>query len=97
MKKMAVITLVLVLCLTLSGCAFVRNIIPAMLDHISIGNKTSTLFVDPNTATPKVTVRPTATPSPRPTVAPTPTPTAISPTAEPELPQPQGIQLPMAP
>lgn len=97
MKKIAVIALALVLCLTLSGCAFVRNILPAMLNRLSIVNQTSTPYVEYNTATPKVTARPTPTPSPRPTVAPTPTPTAVLPTAEPELPQPQGIQLPMAP
>jgi hypothetical protein len=84
MKKLALLCMAILMCMLLSGCTFLRNMLPVMLEHVSIPEATSTPRVVQSTATPK------ATP------APTPTPTA-TPTAEPEESQPQGIQFPIAP
>ena len=84
MKKLAILCIAILMCVLLSGCAFLRNMLPVMMEHVSTQKVTSTPRVVQSTARPK------ATPTP------TPMPTA-TPTAEPEESQPQGIQFPIAP
>ena len=100
MKKLALLCIAVLMCVSLSGCAFLRSMLPAMLNHVGIPKVTSTPSYVQSTAKPKTTYKPTpvpiATPTPISTATPTPTPTA-TPTAEPEESQPQGIQFPIAP
>lgn len=92
MKKLAILCIAILMCVSLSGCAFLRSMVPAMLDHISIPKVTSTPQYVQSTPVPKATPKPTQKPTPTPTPVPTATPTA-----EPEESQPQGIQFPIAP
>ena len=84
MKKLAILCIAILMCVCLSGCAFLRNMLPVMLDRVSTQTVTSTPRVVQSTTKPKAT----PTPTPKPTA---------TPTAEPEESQPQGIQLPIAP
>ena len=88
MKKLAILCIAILMCVSLSGCAFLRSMVPAILDHAITPKATSTPRYVQSNATPKATLKPTPTHTPAPTA---------TPTAEPEESQPQGIQFPIAP
>ncbi len=92
MKKIAILCIAILMCVSMSGCTFLRSMVPIMLDHLSAPKATNTPRYVQSTATPRVTPKPTQKPTPAPTTTPTATPTA-----EPEESKPQGIQFPIAP
>ncbi len=88
MKKLLAVLLLCVLCVALTGCACLRDVLPWLLSDLPVGTQetvpAATEAVHAPTGTPERTPSPTATPtpSPEPTATPTPTPSP-EPTATP--------------